>query len=114
MAARWTDPIWELRFIRPLLQPTDERRRTGSHYTPRSLTAPIVQHALEPAFGGIVVLPVHGRQGQPAIRVIVRASKGARAPLAVMPGLLLNDAAGKPTAEAEEILRDAQPLKLGG
>jgi hypothetical protein len=34
----------------PLLQPTDERRRTGSHYTPRSLTAPIVRHALEPAF----------------------------------------------------------------
>jgi hypothetical protein len=34
----------------PLLQPTDERRRTGSHYTPRSLTAPIVLHALEPAF----------------------------------------------------------------
>jgi hypothetical protein len=34
----------------PLLQPTDERRRTGSHYTPRSLTAPIVQYALEPAF----------------------------------------------------------------
>lgn len=73
-----------------------------------------VLRALEPAFGGIVVLPVHGREGQPAIRVIVRASKGARAPLAVMPGLLLNDAAGKPTAEAEEILRDAQPLKLGG
>lgn len=35
----------------PILQPTDERRRTGSHYTPRSLTAPIVAHALEPAFG---------------------------------------------------------------
>jgi hypothetical protein len=34
----------------PILQPTDERRRTGSHYTPRSLTQPIVQHALEPAF----------------------------------------------------------------
>jgi hypothetical protein len=34
----------------PLLQPTDERRRTGSHYTPRSLTGPIVKHALEPAF----------------------------------------------------------------
>ncbi len=31
------------------MQPTDERRRTGSHYTPRSLTAPIVEHALEPA-----------------------------------------------------------------
>jgi hypothetical protein len=34
----------------PVLQPTDERRRTGSHYTPRSLTAPIVTHALAPAF----------------------------------------------------------------
>jgi hypothetical protein len=34
----------------PLLQPTDERRRTGSHYTPRSLTEPIVKYALEPAF----------------------------------------------------------------
>jgi len=33
----------------PVLQPTDERRRTGSHYTPRSLTEPIVRHALEPA-----------------------------------------------------------------
>jgi N-6 DNA Methylase len=33
----------------PLLQPTEERRRTGSFYTPRSLTGPIVQHALEPA-----------------------------------------------------------------
>jgi hypothetical protein len=34
----------------PILQPTDERRRTGSHYTPRGLTEPIVRHALEPAF----------------------------------------------------------------
>jgi hypothetical protein len=34
----------------PFLQPTNERRRTGSHYTPRSLTGPIVQHALKPAF----------------------------------------------------------------
>jgi hypothetical protein len=37
----------------PILQPTDERRRTGSHYTPRSLTEPIVAHALEPAFARI-------------------------------------------------------------
>ena len=31
-----------------ILQPSDERRRSGSHYTPRELTAPIVRHALEP------------------------------------------------------------------
>lgn len=34
----------------PFLQPTDERRRSGSHYTPRELTHPIVAHALAPAF----------------------------------------------------------------
>ena len=32
----------------PVLQPTDERRRTGSHYTPRSLTQPLVSEALRP------------------------------------------------------------------
>ncbi len=31
-----------------VLQPTDERRRSGSHYTPRSLTEPIVRRTLEP------------------------------------------------------------------
>jgi hypothetical protein len=31
-----------------VLQPSDERRRSGSHYTPRSLTEPIVGTTLEP------------------------------------------------------------------
>ena len=31
-----------------VLQPNDERRRSGSHYTPRELTEPIVRHTLEP------------------------------------------------------------------
>lgn len=39
----------------PYLQPTEERRRSGSHYTPRSLTEPIVRQALEPAFERIGV-----------------------------------------------------------
>lgn len=37
----------------PILQPTDDRRRTGSHYTPPSLTRPIVAQALAPAFARI-------------------------------------------------------------
>ncbi len=32
----------------PILQPTDERRRSGSHYTPRSLTEPVVTEGLRP------------------------------------------------------------------
>ena len=33
-----------------VLQPSDERRRSGSNYTPRELTEPIVRHTLEPLF----------------------------------------------------------------
>jgi hypothetical protein len=33
-----------------ILQPTDERRRSGSHYTPRSFTEPIVRKTLDPIF----------------------------------------------------------------
>jgi tRNA1(Val) A37 N6-methylase TrmN6 len=65
---------------------------------------------LEPGFGGIAVLPVYGRAGQPAIRVLVRAGKGSRAPLVLLPGLDLNDASGKPTAAAEDVLRHGQAL----
>jgi hypothetical protein len=36
-----------------VLQPSDERRRSGSHYTPRSLTGPIVRKALEPVLKGL-------------------------------------------------------------
>src|SRR5262249_31227988 len=31
-----------------VFQPSDERRRSGSHYTPRSLTEPIVRTTLKP------------------------------------------------------------------
>ena len=31
-----------------VLQPNEERRRSGSHYTPRELTEPIVRHTIEP------------------------------------------------------------------
>ena len=66
--------------------------------------------ALDGRFGDVAVLPVHGRAGAPAIRVVVRARKGSRAPLALLPGLMLNDETGKPTAEAEAVLRGAEAL----
>ena len=36
-----------------IVQPSDERRRSGSHYTPRELTEPIVRRALEPVLEGV-------------------------------------------------------------
>ena len=68
--------------------------------------------ALYPAFGAITVLPVHPKPEAPAIRVLVRATKASRAPLALLPGLVLNDSAGRPTPEAETILRAGASLPL--
>jgi tRNA1(Val) A37 N6-methylase TrmN6 len=72
-----------------------------------------VLRALEGAFGAMVILPVHGKAGEGAIRVLVRATKGSGAPLALLPGLVLNDRAGRPTAEAEAVLRAGAVLPLG-
>ncbi len=43
-----------------VLQPSEERRKTGSHYTPRSLTEPIVRTTLEP-----VLARLRGEDGRP-------------------------------------------------
>ncbi|MFI5460730.1 MAG: Eco57I restriction-modification methylase domain-containing protein, partial [Isosphaerales bacterium] len=40
-----------------VLQPSDERRRSGSHYTPRSLTEPIVETTLRPILGRLGLNP---------------------------------------------------------
>jgi tRNA1(Val) A37 N6-methylase TrmN6 len=68
--------------------------------------------ALDSAFGAIAVLPVYPKPDEPAIRILVRATKASRAPLAVLPGLVLNDAAGRPTPEAEAVLRAGATLPL--
>jgi hypothetical protein len=39
------------------LQPTDERRRSGSHYTPRELTGPIVRKTLAPLLSALGPVP---------------------------------------------------------
>ena len=66
---------------------------------------------LAPKAGSIRIRPVQPRSGSPASRVIVRAIRGGRAPLALLPPLVLHpDGEGKHTPEAEAILRDATPL----
>lgn len=47
--------------------------------------------ALHGRFGAMDILPVHSRAGQPANRIIIRAKKGSRAPLAVLAGLVVHD-----------------------
>jgi len=68
--------------------------------------------ALDSGFGAASLLPIYGKPGSPAIRILVRAIKGSRAPLRLLPGLLLADASGKPTAEVDAVLRGGGTLPL--
>lgn len=68
--------------------------------------------ALARGFGGIGLLPVHSTASGPAIRILVRATKGGRAPLRIYPGLVLNDSAGVPTPQASALLSGEAVLPL--
>ena len=57
-------------------------------------------------FGDIRVRPLHPRQGEPAIRVIVQGTKGSRAPLVLMPGCYLHGEGNAFTEGAQMVLRD--------
>jgi tRNA1(Val) A37 N6-methylase TrmN6 len=70
--------------------------------------------ALSDDFGAFTLLPIHPKPGAPAIRVLVRAVKASRAPLSLLPGFFLADAAGKPAAQAEAVLRDGAVMPLDG
>jgi tRNA1Val (adenine37-N6)-methyltransferase len=59
---------------------------------------------------GIALFPLWPRAGEQAKRVIVQATKGARAPLALLGGLVLHEADGRYTREADAVLRDGAAL----
>lgn len=60
--------------------------------------------ALDRGFGSLALMPVHGDATAPAIRILVRAVKGGRAPAAIHPGIALRDAKGAPDAHIQQIL----------
>jgi tRNA1(Val) A37 N6-methylase TrmN6 len=68
--------------------------------------------ALAREFGAVAVLPVHPKPRAAAIRVLVRAIKGGSAPLVLWPGIVLADADGTPSENAERVLRHGAVLPL--
>ena len=66
---------------------------------------------LAPKAGSVQVRPVHPFAEEPAKRVLVRAIKTGKAPMRMLPPLILHDReGGKHTAEAEAILRGEADL----
>jgi tRNA1(Val) A37 N6-methylase TrmN6 len=68
--------------------------------------------ALGRGFGSLAILPVHGDVRTSAIRVLVRATKGGRAPAQIHPALMLNDESGVPNKEVQEVLAGKRVLPL--
>lgn len=61
--------------------------------------------ALKGRAGGVAVTPVHARAESDAMRVLLRARKGSRAPMRLRPPLVLHEADGRFTQQAEALHR---------
>jgi tRNA1(Val) A37 N6-methylase TrmN6 len=68
--------------------------------------------ALDRGFGSLAILPIHGDAKTPAIRVLIRAIKGGKAPTEMHAALMLNDEAAVPNKESQDILAGKGILPL--
>jgi tRNA1(Val) A37 N6-methylase TrmN6 len=60
--------------------------------------------AFQRGFGSLAILPVHADATSPAIRVLVCAVKGGKAPTRILPALILNDESARPDQKVQDIL----------
>lgn len=67
---------------------------------------------MEDRFGDIRIAPLYAREGTAASRIIVQGVKGSKAPMQLLPGLVLHDQNSQFTPEAEAILRDGMAWRL--
>lgn len=68
---------------------------------------------LAPKAGSFAILPIHPYTDEPAKRVLVAATRTGKAPLRLLPPLILHDRGGaKHTPEAEAILRGEAHITL--
>lgn len=60
--------------------------------------------------GGIRVVPIWTKAGEPAKRVVVTGRKGVKSPAVLETGVVLNDADGNKTRRADGVMRFGEPL----
>jgi tRNA1(Val) A37 N6-methylase TrmN6 len=70
--------------------------------------------ALGRGFGSLIILPVHADAATPAIRMLIRAVKGGKAPAQMQAALMLNDESAVPNKQVQDILagRGVLPLAI--
>lgn len=75
---------------------------------------PAVLGACEGRLGGVSILPVHPRLDSPAVRLLVGARKGSRAPLTVLPARFLHEPDGGSSEFGLAIAAGCADLRLDG
>lgn len=68
--------------------------------------------SMQNRFGDIRIAPLFPRRGVAAVRVLVQGIKGSKAPLQLLPGIVLHDEGNGFTPEADAILRDGAAFPL--
>jgi tRNA1(Val) A37 N6-methylase TrmN6 len=68
--------------------------------------------AFEDKLGDIRVAPLYARPGTTASRVVVQGIKGSKAPLQILPGLVLHQEDNSFTEDAEAVLREGMAWRL--
>ncbi len=81
-------------------------------HRPQALSALLV--ACQGRFGGLRVKPVHARTDGPAIWLLVTGVKGSRAPMLLLPALVLHESTGRFTPQAEAIHRGETLIDFAG
>jgi tRNA1(Val) A37 N6-methylase TrmN6 len=71
-----------------------------------------VMAALGRGFGSLDILPVHGDAATPAIRLLVRARKGGKAPTRIHAALMLNDQSSVLNKQVQDVLAGKGVLPL--
>jgi tRNA1(Val) A37 N6-methylase TrmN6 len=71
----------------------------------RADALPRLLAVLDRRFGDIRVKPVLPRMGEPAVRILIRAQRESRAPFVLLPPLILHQADGSFTPEAQALHR---------
>ena len=76
----------------------------------RMETVPEILELLRGKLGALEVIPVVGKAGKPAERVIIRGVLASRKAFAIHSPVVIHNADNTPTAAAESILRDGQGI----
>jgi tRNA1(Val) A37 N6-methylase TrmN6 len=78
----------------------------------RAETLGKILNAMDEKFGDIRVAPLYAREGTAASRIVVQGVRGSKAPMQLLPGLILHGQGNEFTPDADAVLREGMAWRL--